>query len=106
MQEEIKSPYGNNFEDHPILSKLSTFDRIAFSAEMASEVNAVYAQGYNTALVNVGNLIREVGINGEGKFSDSTQAILYLVYNMVEKLNEHFIELYKNQGQNLAEDSA
>ena len=98
MQDETpQSPYGTNFENHPILSKLSTFDRIAFSAELSAEVNLAYAKGFNAALVRLGDMIVEVGKHGEGKFSDQTHATLFLVYNLVERLNEEFLNLYQNQ---------
>lgn len=97
QQEEINSPHGNNFENHPILSKLSSLDRLMFAAELASEINVTYAKGYNEALVNVGNLIREVGIYGEEHFNEHTQVILFMIFNMVQKLNDHFVEQYRNQ---------
>lgn len=98
MQDEApQSPYGTNFENHPILSKLSTFDRIAFSAELSAEVNLSYAKGFNAALVRLGDMLIEVSKHGEGKFSDQTQATLLLVYNLVDRLNGEFLNLYKNQ---------
>lgn len=98
QQEEINSPHGNNFENHPILSKLSSLDRLMFSAELASEINVTYAKGYNDALVNVGNLIREVGIYGEEHFDERAQVVLFMLFNMVQRLNEYFLEQYRNQG--------
>lgn len=98
QQEEINSPHGNNFENHPILSKLSSLDRLMFAAELASEINVTYAKGYNEALVNVGNLIREVGIYGEEHFDERAQMVLFMIFQMVEKLNDYFLEQYRNQG--------
>ncbi len=101
QDEEPATKYGNNFETHPILSKLSTFDRIALSAELASEVNYAYAVGFNKALAQLGNMISELSKTGEGKFSDQAQTVLYLVWQMIDKVNEHFLDLYKNQDKAL-----
>jgi hypothetical protein len=101
MTDQEPTPhYGSNFENHPILSKLSTFDRIAFSAEMASEINLVYAKGFNAALVNMGELIKQVSQRGEGDFSPNTQAVLAMVWDMVNMTNEKFLNLYENQDYN------
>lgn len=98
MQDETpNSPYGTNFEEHPILSKLSTFDRIAFSAELATEVNLAYAKGFNAALVQLGNMIAQVGERGAEAFTPNTHAVLMMVYNMINAVNEHFLNLYQNQ---------
>ena len=98
MQDETPtSPYGHNFETHPILSKLSTFDRIAFSAELATEVNLSYAKGFNGALVHLGNMIAEVGHRGHEAFTPQTHAVLHMVFEMINSVNEHFLNLYQNQ---------
>ncbi len=89
--------YGFNFEKHPILSKLSTFDRIAFSAELASEINMAYAAGFNNALVNLGELIKAVAQRGGEDFSPNTHHVLKMVFDMIDRANEIFLDLYQNQ---------
>lgn len=97
MTNEQEPHYGNNFENHPILSKLSTFERIAFAAELATEVNLAYAKGFNAALVNLGGLIQMVAVKGAEDFSPNTQAVLKMIYDIINSTNEKFLDLYTNQ---------
>ncbi len=90
------SIYGYNFENHPILNKLSAIDRIAFSAELATEFNAAYATGYNAALVGLSSLIQIVDERNREDMSEETRRALLIVNDLVYRLNEMFLDLYRN----------
>ena len=88
--------YGNNFERHPILSKLSTMDRILLSTELGTEFNLMYSRGYLDGVAIVGNTFLGVARNYDSDINDHTRAAVYACFEATKGIYERCLKAFEN----------
>jgi hypothetical protein len=92
-------------QDHPILSKLGTIDRMALGAELAAEGSSVFACGFIRGLKHAVELVENIH-NNVGNLSDDTKrAFTALVITLAGSAENYVAEIKKGEASSLYDEN-
>lgn len=92
-------------QDHPILSKLSTIDRMALGAELAAEGSLVFATGFIHGLKYAAETIQNINTNVQGLSEDTKAAFTALVMTLAGTAENYVAEIKKGEASSLYDEN-
>lgn len=92
-------------QDHPILSKLGTVDRMALSAALAAEGSLVFATGFISGLKYAAETIENIHDNVQGLSEDTKRAFTALVMTLANTAENYVAEIKKGEASSLYDET-
>lgn len=92
-------------QDHPILSKLNTVDRMALSAALAAEGSLVFATGFINGLKYAAETIENIHDNAQGLSEDTKRAFMALVMTLAGTAENYVAEIKKGEASSLYDET-
>lgn len=92
-------------EDHPILSKLNTVDRMALGAALAAEGSMVFATGFIHGLKYAAETIENIHDNVQGLSEDTKRAFTALVMTLAGTAETYVTEIKKGEASSLYDEN-
>lgn len=92
-------------QDHPILSKLNTVDRIALSAALAAEGSMVFATGFIHGLKYAAEMIENIHDNAQNLSEDTKRAFWALVLTLAGSAENYVTEIKKGEASSLYDET-
>lgn len=92
-------------QDHPILPKLSTIDRMALGAALAAEGSAVFATGFLHGLKYAAELVENIHNSVENLSEDTKRAFTALVITLAGSAENYVAEIKKGEASSLYDEN-
>lgn len=92
-------------EDHPILSKLGTIDRMALGAALAAEGSAVFATGFLHGLKYAVELVENINNNVGYLSEDTKRAFMALALTLAGSAENYVAEIKKGEASSLYDEN-
>lgn len=92
-------------QEHPILSKLNTVDRMALGAELAAEGSLVFARGFIHGLQYAAETIYNIQDKASGLSEDTKCAFTALTQVLVNAAEKYVAEIKKGEASSLYDEN-
>lgn len=92
-------------QDHPILSKLNTIDRMALSASLAAEGSLVFATGFVRGLGFAAECIENIRDNAKDINEETKRAFTALIMTLAGSAENYVAEIKKGEASSLYDET-